>query len=460
MEEAYRWYRQGEWERAATVVEALVDRGRASPADLAFLGTCYLNAGEAERAEELIGAAAMLAPDSYPVLIARANLELSRGRYPQAEERFLEALERAPGRPAATEGAAQAAFRSGAKLLEEGEYEAAVAPLKRAAGRQPDNERILTALILALKQTGRREELMAAYDRYLELHPQSADALAGRGLLRYAAGDTRRALAELRRAVELDTGEPEAYLLLAEEAQARGDGKEARLLLHEAIGKAVQLYSLYRMQAARTMERARRADGGSAQMGDPEQMGARVKSLKAISEHAARPRRMLIRALALLPGVTPDRSTLLEDLRRLADWYPNTVELRSALAEELGKAGREAEAREMWMALSRDFAFSYVAHLGAARSWEREGRERKALISYRRALDLAPEEPEVYRRLAGFYRRRGEPEAYLELLEGRMVGDAYNPLLYEEAARAASELGRDAEAGRYRSRAEKLRRMR
>lgn len=506
MDDAYRFYREGDFERAAEVVESLVDRGQASPSDMAFLGTCYLNMGNVEKADEIIGAAAMLAPDAYPVMLARGNLALARSRYGEAEEIFRRARERFSSRREAQEGAALAAYGRAAELIEAGEYEQALPPLRRAAAAQPENERLLAALIAVLRKTGGREELLDAYERYLELHPYSADALAGRGLLLAEMGQTIRALGDLKKAADLDTSEPEVYYALALRSMERGELEEARTMLHETIGKAVQLYSMYRIQAAQAMEgsgakqespadghaeiavgrgkrtngagEASRTSGAGAATGHEAESaavegaaidgaavngpgadgaGARLRKLKELSESARRPQKLLREALELLPETYQNRSLLLDDLRRLADWYPSSVDLRAALARELAGRGETAEAREIWRELTERFAFYYQGHLGAGRSYEQEGNYARALLCYRRALDLAGEEPEVYRHLRELYRRRDEMPAYRQLLKEQMLKDAYNPLLYEEAAAAEETAGDTAAADRYRQRAEELR---
>ena len=252
-------------------------------------------------------------------------------------------------------------------------------------------------------------------------------------------------------------------------------------MLQETIGKAVQLYSMYRIQAARAMEGSGAGAGGQGaeapgtRPDDPSTgavgagtgageagasaggAGARLKKLKELSESARRPQRLLREALELLPETFDDRARFLDELRRLADWYPSSVDIRAALAGELAGEGKTAEAREVWRELTERFAFYYQGHLGAGRSYEQEGRYGRALLSYRRALDLASQEPEVYRHLRELYRRQANIRGYLQLLEEQMLKDAYNPLLYEEAADAAEASGDTEKAKQYRRRAEELR---
>jgi tetratricopeptide (TPR) repeat protein len=448
MDEAYRLYERGEFEKAAQIVEPLVDRGSANASDMAFLGTCYLNMGAVETADEVIRAAALLDPDAYPVILARGNLALARERYEEAEMHFNDALERFPDRREAKHGVALAASGHASDLMETGEHERALEALRRAIDAQPRDERLLATLIALLRRLGRTEELLEAYDRYLELDPENAEALAGRGVLLHDTGRTRQALPDLHKAADLDTADPEAYSILAERSMEQGDIEHARTMLHEAVAKAVQLYSMYRMQAAKAV----RDSDESAEQAD-----VRLTRLKELARSAERPRQLLREALEMLPHAYDDPDLYLSDLRRLSEWYPSAVEIRAALADELTRRDRIADARAIWRELTEHSAFYYPGHLGAGRSYERESDHGRALLSYRRALDLAPDEPAVYRHLHRLYRKRGDMQGYLELLEQQMLKEPYIPLLFDQAAEAARGVGDDAAADRYSRRAGELR---
>jgi tetratricopeptide (TPR) repeat protein len=511
IDEAYQFYRNEQWAEAAELLSRRVERGQARPGEMALLGMCYINMGELEKAEEVIGAAYMLAPNTYSVLLARGNLALGKEEFTAAERAFLEAAELRPERREAVQGAGLAAFAGGVRLMQEGSYEDALPYLRRAAKKlrgigARDEERVLPALIATLRHTGRRGELLAAYRRYLELRPDSADARAGLGLLLYEWGEISGALKELQRAVDADTSDPEPYLILARRALGRGEREEAGLLLQEAIGKAVRLYSMYRVQAARTMKQAQSkppdesaagvpspaaapapadtADGsvttaapsagsgvpdtaeapaGSGSEGgrqNPQMQQAQVRSLRELAESAERPRGILREALELLPSAYERKENLRKDLRRLVRWYPSAAEVRAMLADELDAAGLHQEARAQWRELIERAAFYHRAHLGLGSSYEREGNGRMALRSYRRALDLAPGDPEVYHKLRHYYRSRGGMEAYRRLLEEQLLKEGYNLQLLQEAAAAAEETGAPEKAAEYRQRAKEIREYR
>ncbi len=465
IDEAYTLYNQGRYEAAAAALESLRDRGELDGADLGLLGMCYLHLDRLEDAQQAITLAGRLSPGNYTVLLARGNLLLYREKYNEAEAVFRRADSFFPGRMETRNGIAAAFAGRAFESLRAGDYEAAAEMAGRAWELQPENLKLLTARIAALRQTDRTEELRSAYRDYLELQPDSADAHAGLGLLLSAGGMgdeslseealsgevlneealTKQALFHLRKAVELDAADPEPFLILARKARGENNIKEARTLVSEAVGKAVQLYNMYRMQAAREMEQG--------QSRDPEG----VKRIKALSEQARRPERILEESLRQLIDLYPDTEALLAELRRLSRWYASSSEVRTVLAEQLTKAGRLEEARGEWEALAEDFPLYYRAHLGIGRCNALEGKLSPAALSYRRALDLAPDKPEVYRRLRELYNRMGKPEVYLQVLEMQILKDKYNPLLYDEAAAAADGLGRPGIAVEYRERAEKIR---
>lgn len=480
IDEAYTLYNRGRYEAAAAALESLRDRGELEGPDLGLLGMCYLHLDRLEDARQAITMAGRLNPGNYTVLLARGNLFLYQEKYDEAEAVFRRADSFFPGRMEPRNGIAAAFAGRAFESLRAGDYEAAAEMAGRAWELQPENLKLLTARIAALRQTDRTEELRSAYRDYLEQQPDSADAHAGLGLLLYAdglksdglksdgltergrteepltkqaQGDesqgeqplTKQAFLHLRQAVELDAADPEPFLILARKARSENNTAGARTLASEAVGKAVQLYNMYRMQAAREM------DQGESR--DPEG----IKRIKVLSEQARRPERILEESLQELIDLYPEKQALLAELRRLSRWYASSSEIRTVLAEQLMEAGRLEEARGEWEALAEDFPLYYRAHLGLGRCHDIEENLTRAALSYRRALDLASDKPEVYRRLRELYDRMGKPDVYLQILEMQILKDKYNPLLYDEAAAAADALGRPGIAAEYRERAEKIR---
>lgn len=450
LQSALDLYNRGEFEQAKSVMEALRDRGRLNAPGFALLGLVYINTGELGDAEGAIELAARIDPQEYLVRFARAHLHLSKAEYTRAEQLFSELRAAYPQRGEVLSGLAATLAGKSLDLIHNEEFEAAAELSARAVRLQPDNPRLLSHLIAVLRRTDRRTELEEAYRRLLELQPGSGDAYAGLGVLLHEQGEREAARAYLKQAVYFDTVDPEPFLILGKHAAEEGKIENAQGLLQEAVGKAVQLFNMFRMQAAREI------DTQSAQDAQDAQDAQQLERIQSLSEQSKRPKRLLEESLAALNTLYSEPEELLAVLRRLADWYSSSTDVRTVLAEQLMAAGYTAQAREEWQQLSETYPFYYRAHLGLAECYRREGAETKAALSARKALDLAPDEPDVYDRLRAIYRQQGKPEVYLQVLELRILKDKYNPLLYRKAAAAAEELGRSEKAELFRERLQVL----
>ena len=443
--EAYRHYSSGRFGEAAAIFRSLHDQGELESSDLGLLGICYLHLDDIHAAQKIIDSAVQLSPRSYSTLIARGNLLLYRKAYEEAEEMFRKASETYPNRQESRNGVAAAAAGMAFSLMQKGEYEVAAEEAERAWTLQPRNAQLLALRIAALKQMGRSTELKEAYRSYLNLEPESAEAHTELGLLLYAEKQTEAALPHLQQAADLDSADPEPYLILARLAARNNKSDQARKIVKESVSKAVQLYNQYRLQAAGEFDKGASQDSEG------------LERIKELSRQAERPESILKESLDLLIALYDEKEPLLAELRRLSQWYPSSVDLRTVLAEQLTAAGRLEEAFGVWTSLAKNFPLYYRPHLGLGRYYIGEKKLSQAALSYRRALDLDSRRPEVYRGLQEVYEKMGKPEAYLQVLQMQLLKDAYNPLLCSEAAKAAEALNLKELAVTYRKRAEEIR---
>lgn len=442
MYEAYRLYEEEKYGEAAELLESLHESGALGASEAALLGMSYVNLEKLEDAERAAKLSSWLDPDNYMSLLLRGNLALIKKEFPEAEKIFSRAGSLYPDRPETRNGMAAAIAGEAAALLQEGEDERAADRFADAFALKPENHRLLSGRIAALMRAGKTDELESAYRQYLQLMPKSADIHAALGVLLFDLGRREEALPHLESAVKLDTAAPAPFLIL-------GRREEARSLIHEAIGKAVRLYGMYRMEAARRLQESREAAGGTDKQA--------MERLKELSESADEPRRVLEEALAFLPGLYRSEDECIEDLLRLAQWYPSSAELRQALAEAYLRAGRREAAREVWEELIRQFPLNYEGHLGLGRSHMEGGDYREASLSLRRALDISPKTEEIYVVLQRLYRKWGKERELLEIFEHRMMKDGYNPVLYHFAADTAAKLGLPEKSQEYRRRAQDYR---
>jgi len=104
--------------------------------------------------------------------------------------------ERAPGEVEAT---------AGDRAFQDGRYETALAEYRDALDQAPEHGQALLGLANTLTQTGDYREAIAAYNRYLEdVDPEFAGAYANRGIAYDRMGNHEQALADYRKAQELD----------------------------------------------------------------------------------------------------------------------------------------------------------------------------------------------------------------------------------------------------------------
>lgn len=447
LQQALLYYNRGKFAEATQLLEPLRDQGRLEASGCALLAMCYLNTQDVEAARQAVTIASRLDPDDYLVQVAQGNLHLHLGEYRRAEALFQRLQAAFPQRGETRQGCVQAIIGLSLEAVQRGDFDAAADQADRALGLQPNNPQLLSHKISVLRQTERLQELEQAYRRYLELRPAGADAHAGLGVLLNARGEESRAREHFEKAVQYDTTDPKPYLELGTRAAAEGELGRARALVQEAVGKAVHMFNSYRMQAAREMER------------ENTQEAERLQRLQSLSDESMRPKRILEESLSVLTGLYADAEAkaLLQDLHRLADWYSSSTDVRTVLAEQLMAAGYTAQAQTEWSVLITQYPYYYRAQLGLAECHRRQGRLTKAALAGRRALDLAPEEPKVYRSLETIYRQMGKPEVYLQVLEMQIMKDKYNILLYEQASGAAAAVGDEPQAELFRERAQMLR---
>lgn len=466
LEHIEQYYQAGEYRRAAEMLEQRRDSGHISPAGLSFLALCYLQMEDISAAEEALAISERLDPDGYLLFIAKGNLLMVKEEYTLAQEVFQRARELYPRQSAPQAGVVHALYAQALQQLKSNEYAKAADLLGRADGIQPGNREVMAARIAALKHTTRFDELKEVYRRFIELYPHYPDTYAGLGVVLWEQNNKSEALPYLQKAVELDSQDPRAFFLLGQRASRRGEKERARSLLREAIGKAVYLYSRYQMEVAGQIQSQKqtqkqsqdsaKGSNGSGEQPRAEEEAERIERLRELSRSAEEPRKIIQDSLNLLPDLYDKDEELRHDLEQLSRWYPNSVEIRTHLAEYYFGADLLDAALKEWQDLTQKFPFNAEAHLGIGRCYMVLQRFDPALLSLRRALDLAPEEPEVYQYLEQLYEMNDNKKEYLDLLEHRLLRDRYNVQLLQAAARAARSQGRDALAEEYLQRVEDL----
>ena len=94
--------------------------------------------------------------------------------------------------------------RTGNYRLEDGQYDAAVKEFSEALGKNPDHAMARLGLALTFMQTEKDSEALQEFNLVIENNPELAPAYADRGILYDRMGEHRKALADYRKALELD----------------------------------------------------------------------------------------------------------------------------------------------------------------------------------------------------------------------------------------------------------------
>ena len=413
---------------------------------MAVLGMTYTRLGMYAKAEQVLDEAHRLAPEDPQVLNALAMLEFATGNY-SAAYRWLDLA------PSSRESSAQSIQVLAASLInrsvslyQQGDLDQAAAALEEARQLDPNNARVIAMLIQLYRQQGHSSRLIDLYRDFIKIQPENAQAHAELGILLDEAGRSSAAETAFLQAELLSTEEPYPYFYLARRAaEEQVPPSELHTRLHLAIGKAVRKISSIRVQAA-----------GSFQQQQGNLTAEDLKALEELTSRSERPKQVLQDSIELLKQTYERLSEYEQDLERLIEWYPHSLELRCALGKVLEEQGRYDDARLHWRALLSDFSNAAEAHLGLARSLQGLGRDEAAQVAYRRARDIAPENPQVYHALQELYSAAGREQKLLQLYTDIYERERTNSTLIYAWAELEEQLGLKEQAAVHRLRAAEL----
>jgi tetratricopeptide (TPR) repeat protein len=108
-----------------------------------------------------------------------------------------------------------------------GKRDASVAALQRAASISPESFPLQEAYARGLIEAGRGGEAYAQYQKILGRWPRNTDALVNYGLLTQRQGHGDEAIDSWQRAIDIDPGQANAQLYLAQALYRRGEAQAA-----------------------------------------------------------------------------------------------------------------------------------------------------------------------------------------------------------------------------------------
>lgn len=416
-------FNQGNYEEAKEILEKALQEGKAAAIDLAE----RLDIGSRQAKEGMIAC-----------LLNRGIILFRENKPGEARKLFQEALSINPE--------AMPALRNlGVLELTNGDPGLAAEYFRRALKYAAADVELIGLFITARRKEGSETGLIDAYERLINIQPSNAEPRAALGMLLEKRGKEEAAEQAFLKAEELETEEPYPYFRLAEIFYSRDETDRALHLVYRAIGKAIQKSGLIKMEA---VSRIQEKEGN---------LGAEdYEALKELSGLMEEPLEILKASINLLKELHRDNDGLEEDLRLLSSWYPSSGELQTALGNLLQEEKRWEEALALWQKLLRKQPTMVEAHMGMALSLRILGRTEEASLSYLRALDLAPKNPEIYTSLESLYLSLGKEAELLSALLERSLRDRRNPLLFKSLARIEERLGNFEDAQKHRERAKKL----
>jgi tetratricopeptide (TPR) repeat protein len=437
-------FRADDPERRDRASQELIDPSAADLlAKLESLG--YLSAGE----EDGEGAT-----DSVTARNNAGVALLAEGRYSEAEKEFRAGLEASPGSPMLTVNLALALRLQGAveepeRLLHQamrnpqtlrmaghtlaqmrmdaGDLDEAERIARQVLEAEPDAAVVINTLGLVLEKKGDLRGAREQYELAAELDPDTALARNNLGNLAKQAGRLDEAESWYLRAIEADPYFMGAYNNLALVYQGRGEIQRAIDLYGRALGKApnnaVVLNNLASLYYATGDHDEARKLWSRAAVADPNYPSPlnNLASLEMNAKRYEEAERLLRRALELDPGYGDARLNLAIILRGRGDVNAAQEQYRLATRDprtgangwfQLGlfemERGRPEEAAE---ALERGLAIGppspeLLNALGEV--YYRLGRTADALATWRRSLQLKPDQPRVREVLEELEPRSGQ----------------------------------------------------
>ena len=203
-------------------------------------------AGDLDIAAELYKQAAELAGDDSTILMALVEFHADMRHWDEA----VAAIARFVKRTTITDASRLTALMRRAELHAEGEMNAprAIAVLREVLAIDGAHQDAYYQLAQQLFLVGEYAEARTAIERVIELATAPGQPLVAASLARYyyykgrildAAGDTRGAAPQYRRAIDYDPGYAPPALVLARRAADAGDQRQAETLLIEAAHAAM-----------------------------------------------------------------------------------------------------------------------------------------------------------------------------------------------------------------------------
>jgi tetratricopeptide (TPR) repeat protein len=214
-----------------------------------------------------------------------------------------------------------------------GKRDASMAALQRAASIRPDSFPRQEAYARGLIEAGQDAEAASQYRKMLERWPRNTDALVNYGLLAQRQGHAEEAIDSWQRAIDVDTGQTNAQIYLAQALEARGEAQAAARHYHAYLQIIAAHRDEHPAEAATVIAalvKVADADAASSQQADA------LKGYNAAIQFAEKANTKPLETLALVH--LADLQEKREDIAAAATAYQRALAIDASLSDALSAA--------------------------------------------------------------------------------------------------------------------------
>jgi tetratricopeptide (TPR) repeat protein len=367
----------------------------------------------------LVGAAGVVLALGYSTYATEREFDrlLAEGDAAVQSDRLFQGLEAYSGAIALNPEAMAPYLKRGSVYRAQGEAEAALRDLRRAAELDPTATRPLEWLGDLNLELGRFDRAVEYYQRYLTLDDRNPEVLYRLGIAHYRRGSVRDAVTVLDRALAMDEGSSGARFLRGLCERDLGQLTEARATLESVVTDS----------PADPGPREALAGVYSA-LGDHARTVDQLEALAALGP--TRPERVVAAALAQAAAGQSDQA--IAALGRALERFPESPLVYAALGKVwLGQAQTRGDRVALIKAVeSLTEASTHPTNTSDAltdlgRAWRMAGDPTAAERALRQAVTRLPAPPEAFLELASVNEEQGRvQEARNALLQyAALVGD-------------------------------------
>jgi tetratricopeptide (TPR) repeat protein len=307
----------------------------------------------------------------------------------------------APAAPADAASEARALFAQAVTLQQAGDLDAAIAAYRRFLGLHPRNVEARSNLGAALARQGRSQEAVDQYREALAVDPARTAVRLNLGRALYKADRIAEAAVELQAVADAAPEETSAVVLLADCRLRLGDPKKT-------------IAALERLPASAREDRAVSYLLGLALIRDGQADKGQVVIDRVLRDGDSAEARVLLGASRMAAG---EYTAAAEDFARAAALRPDLPGVMAYLGRARMATGDTAAAAEAFRQELRTNPTDFDSNLLLGFLLKQDQDTASAMDHFRRALSLRPGAPEVRYQLGALELAQGRVEDAARMLE-------------------------------------------